>query len=438
MFIDYIISLPQNRVLFSINGNEVDVARLINIVKVRRNKLSILEGQSVAISSDIPLECIYNLVTLDGLALEILLLPSSLSLDERTILCERVGCNFILVGDRIQSLKESKINSTTSNVQSKWILATSGTTGTPKLISHSFETLSCSVKNDVKKGASYTWGLMYDPCRFAGIQVVLQSLLSGSTLVLPEKMSYEYCMKSILNGNVNAISATPSYWRKLLMDARFELLAMKQVSLGGEIVDQPLLDHLKQIFPGARIVHIYASTEAGVGFAVSDMKAGFPSEWLSSGIKGVFLKIDSENHLLVKPRKIAEGDEIASRMKSEGFLDTGDLVEIKNDRVCFVGRASGAINVGGNKVHPEEVENVIREIPGILEVRVYGKKNPFMGQLVVAELMVANKDNLTSLIKEVKKYCSERLEPYKVPALLNIVEKIEHSHASKIDRKIHS
>src|SRR5690606_28394717 len=85
----------------------------------------------------------------------------------------------------------------------------------------------------------------------------------------------------MLQHSVNAVSATPSLWRQLMMTAQLSTLPLQQITLGGEIADQPLLDTLAALFPTARLLHIYASTEAGVGFAVADKRAGFPASWLN-------------------------------------------------------------------------------------------------------------------------------------------------------------
>ncbi len=121
---------------------------------------------------------------------------------------------------------------------------------------------------------------------------------------------------------------------------------------------------------------------------------------------------------------------------SDGFIDSGDLVAMRNERVLFLGRDSGAINVGGNKVVPEEVEAVIREVDGVGEVLVKPKGSGVMGQLVTAEIQPRTPDtDRAALKKEIMSHCRARLEKYKVPALIRFVTEIEHNPTGKISRK---
>ena len=76
---------------------------------------------------------------------------------------------------------------------------------------------------------------------------------------------------------VTHISGTPSHWRKLLMSGSASNFSPRYVRLSGEIADQAVLDGLSAAFPAASIGHAYASTEAGVGFAVNDGLEGFPA-----------------------------------------------------------------------------------------------------------------------------------------------------------------
>jgi acyl-CoA synthetase (AMP-forming)/AMP-acid ligase II len=180
------------------------------------------------------------------------------------------------------------------------------------------------------------------------------------------------------------------------------------------------LDALAVRFPAARISHIYASTEFGVGFSVTDCQEGFPASWLR-GVHAIG-KLDPENREL-------------SLRKGDKWFATGDEVEEHNDRIFFCGRLNGSINVGGNKVMPEEVEQVILQYPGVLLASVSGQKSSVMGNLVQAEI-VAHLDESTSqdFRKGLMDYCRKSLATYKVPAFIKIVDDITLSSSGKIVR----
>ena len=160
------------------------------------------------------------------------------------------------------------------------------------------------------------------------------------------------------------------------------------VRLSGEIIDQGILHSLRAFYKNATIVHAFASTEAGVGFDVRDGLAGFPAEVASQPSNGVEIKIE-DGSLRIRSKRTAArylgNDSLAIK---DGFVDTGDLVELRGDRYYFVGRRDGVINVGGAKVHPEEIEAVLNQHPRVQMSMVKARKNPITGAIVAAEVVI--------------------------------------------------
>jgi hypothetical protein len=115
------------------------------------------------------------------------------------------------------------------------------------------------------------------------------------------------------------------------MTGELKGLQLRQITLGGEPADQTVLSALALAFPSARVAHIYASTEAGVGFSVTDGQAGFPQEYLQAGVGGNQLAMSELGNLLIKPEKhvptYADGDVLVD---NNGYINTGDLVELRN------------------------------------------------------------------------------------------------------------
>ncbi len=321
----------------------------------------------------------------------------------------------------------------------RWVLATSGTTAAPKLVGHTLASLTRSTRTDVARGAGLRWGLLYDPTRYAGLQVVLQALLGGSTLLapplaapLPERVS------ALARDGCTHLSATPTLWRRVLMTPASASLPLRQITLGGEIADQALLDRLSATFPEARVAHIFASTEAGVGFSVTDGKAGFPRRYLEEPPRGVALRV-REGRLFVKNTRVLGaylGEEDSTFRDAEGFVDTGDAVEVRGDRVLFLGRASGVINVGGQKVHPERVEAVLLAHPGVAAVRVGQRRSPITGALVTAEVTPAPGAAAGALKRELRAHCAALLAPHERPALVRLSGALRMSPAGKLVREV--
>ena len=155
-------------------------------------------------------------------------------------------------------------------------------------------------------------------------------------------------------------------------------IAPRYVRLSGEIADQAILDNLRGAYPRAAIAHAFASTEAGVGFEVDDGRAGFPASLIGRADGDVEMKVE-DGSLRIRSARTAVALSRASRRSltdEDGFVDTGDMVELRGDRYYFVGRRGGIINVGGLKVHPEEVEAVINRHPDVQMSLVRGAPQP--------------------------------------------------------------
>jgi acyl-coenzyme A synthetase/AMP-(fatty) acid ligase len=384
-------------------------------------------------------------MALDGAARQLLLLPADTAPSQAQDFARRAGST-LWAGDAAAELPTcvrlqagTPLTAQVPDIEdTHWILVTSGTTGTPKLVPHRLVSLGATARTDSGQGARFRWGLVYDPARFAGLQVVLQALLGGSSLaLLPASASFDERMELFADSGVNALSATPTLWRKLLMSSQAKRLSLKLATLGGEIADQTVLSAVQAAFPQARVRHVYASTEAGVGFSVADGLEGFPSAWLHSPPRGVELKV-ADGELLVRSTRTAAAYHEGHSLRDEaGWVATGDRVEDDGARVRFAGRINGAINVGGNKVFPESVERVLLSCRGVSGARVGARKNSFSGALV--EALVVPAPGLAgdaTLRQALLNACRAQLPRHAVPALIKFVAELSTTSSGKQDRSL--
>lgn len=397
-----------------------------------------IDGQSVTLRCRDIATYVEALTALDGWASRILLLDDGFAPDLIGKFEESLAIGFrITTGRKGLDIEPLEHHNPTVAAGTEWVIPTSGTTGEPKLIAHSFPSLTRTVKSPNGASSKLRWGLLYNPTRFAGLQVILQAIGGGSGLVVPDHPAdLENSVPLLRENGCNALSATPSLWRKLAFSGLLEILDLKVVTLGGEAADQKILDTLRRHYPDATIRHIYASTEAGVGFSVSDGKVGFPADYLQNPPPGVELKLGGDGILMLRT---AQRDQRmlsneSPLMDDEGWVSSGDLVEIREDRCHFLGRMNGAINVGGQKVHPSEVENVLMEIPGVRAARVFGKPNPVLGALVAAEIVAEPGTDQAALRARIMERCQLHLQRYKTPALISFKEDFELTSAGKMKR----
>ena len=443
---------PEEVIWIDSQSNPICLSDVQNFKNVNRSLLTRATNQNIAILLDNSAYISQLLFALDGVCKRLFIVPKDISPALLPELLSIAQINLLVTDKQVEALDENiEIATINQDAQSdlitadklrpletEWIIATSGTTGVPKLLVHSLAELSGSVKRNTAKGQEFTWGLMYDLSKYAGLQVYLQSLLGGSCLLIPDQqLSLDKQIAFLAKNKCNALSATPTLWRKILMSPHSRKLALRQITLGGEIVDQSILNALDKHFANAKIAHIYASTEAGVGFSVTDKLAGFPEDFLTDGPQNVSLKV-VDNRLFIKSEKTASRQLNNPGLKDyDDYVDTGDMLSYHNNRYFFLGRASGLINVGGNKVHPEEVEQHLLSHEAVKMAYVYAKTSHLMGSLVACDLVIddSSEKDSQALKKQIRTFCSQSMPQWKVPALIKFVDNIDVSLSGKQVRK---
>ncbi|MGH6681638.1 MAG: ANL family adenylate-forming protein, partial [Bradyrhizobium sp.] len=324
---------------------------------------------------------------------------------------------------------------------SEWLMLTSGTSGVPKIVGHTLEGLSGAIMaSGPAGGTGAVWATFYDIRRYGGLQILLRTVIGGGSLVLSEPgEAVADHVARLAAGGVTHISGTPSHWRKLLMSGAAATFSPRYVRLSGEIADQAVLDALALAFPGASIGHAYASTEAGVGFAVNDGREGFPASVIGGNRDGVEMKVE-DGSLRVRSKRTAHayiGRRAAPLADADGFVDTGDMIELRGDRYHFVGRRGGIINIGGLKVHPEEIEAVINAQAEVRMSRARSRKSPITGAIVVADVVLAEGTDAgrhEAIRKDILNQCKAALAAHKVPAVIRFVEQLDVTAAGKLAR----
>jgi acyl-CoA synthetase (AMP-forming)/AMP-acid ligase II len=322
----------------------------------------------------------------------------------------------------------------------EWILLTSGTTGQPKLVVHSVMSLAGALPRQAPSGRRMVWSTFYDIRRYGGLQIYLRAVISGTELVLSNAAEpvHDFLARAAAAG-VTHISGTPSHWRRALMSGDTGLINPEYVRLSGEVADQTVLDSLQTAFPQARIAHAFASTEAGVAFDVNDGLAGFPAKFVNEPNGAIDLKVQDGTLWIRSARTAAQYLGAAPVLAgADRYIDTGDMVELQGDRYFFRGRKGGIINVGGLKVHPEEVESVLNADPRVRMSLVKSKRNPITGAVIVADVVLkdapADDGAADKLKEELLEACRMSLAKHKVPALLRLVPKLELTAAGKLVR----
>lgn len=316
--------------------------------------------------------------------------------------------------DLIHAIREST---------SRITIFTSGTTGQPKKVTHSYASLSRAVRRGDKYSGNI-WGFAYNPTHMAGLQVFFQALENKNELVNIFNQSRISIYASIRENNITHISATPTFYR-LLLPVEDSFHSVRRITLGGEKSGESLYRAIHQIFPEAKITNVYASTEAGTLFASKGSDFIFPKDNLKD-----FKVIDGE--LYIHKSLLGESDSL----KLDGdFYPTGDLIEWVNEAeglFRFKSRKNELINVGGYKVNPQDVEDAIRDISGISDVQVFGKANSVLGNVLCAKVVKEYNSDITE--PDIKKQLSVRLQDFKIPRIIRFVDSIDVTRTGKLKR----
>lgn len=416
-----------------------------------------LSGRCVLVATTSQLIAASALIELDGLARRIVVCPPDISLEHLPYVMDTAAVD-VIVSDRAMHNFGGKrplifspcsrtivprVISGSSRHKTEWILLTSGTTGAPKLVVHTLESLAGAiVKPAEQPGKPVVWSTFYDVRRYGGLQILLRAVLTGASLVLSDAREpiQTFLARAAAHG-VTHISGTPSHWRRVLMSSCAQLIEPEYIRLSGEIADQAILNSLRAVYPHARIVHAFASTEAGVAFEVTDGLAGFPTSIVEQS-KSVEMKVE-DGSLRIRSNRNAScylGQGAPQLKASDGFIDSGDMLELRNGRYYFSGRRDGVINIGGLKVHPEEIESVINRHPAVWASLVRTKKNPITGALVVADVVLQHgsqnpKRNRREMQDDILMLCRESLSSYKIPAAINFISDLSVSESGKVLRR---
>ena len=302
------------------------------------------------------------------------------------------------------------------------ILFSSGSTGKPKAMIHDLDNLINSYKERKNKKLVFLVFLMFD--HIGGLNTMLNCISMGATLVLPASRDPEIICKLIEVNKINILPASPTFLNMILMSEVYKkhnLSSLKLVTYGTEPMPESLLLKLKSILPSAKFLQTFGTSETGI------------MQVKSKSSSSTLLKFDDPN----TEHKIVNG-ELWIRSKTQvlgylnysmdGFTDDGwfmtnDLVKVEGDYIKILGRKSDIINVGGEKVHPAEIESIILELDNVAEVTVFGEKNSIMGNIVCAKVKLVKEEDKKEFKLRLKSYCSQKMQSFKVPVRIVIDQK---------------
>lgn len=314
------------------------------------------------------------------------------------------------------------------------IVFTSGSTGKPKGILHDCERVIRKFVVE-RRGWRTVLFLMMD--HFGGFNTLLSAFAYGGVGICVPKRTPDAICRTIEQSRATLLPTTPTFLNLLIASGSykdFDLSSIKLITYGTEVMPEVTLQKIKVIFPNARLKQTYGLSELGV---LRSKSQSDDSPWVKIGGEGFEVKV-ADNVLWVRSEANMVGYLNAPNpFDEEGWMCTGDQVEVRGEYMRILGRKSEVINVGGQKVFPVEVETVLLEADNIREVTAYGSSHALMGQVVHARVSLYTPEDPIALSERLRKFCLERMARYKVPIRFTIVsENEQHSERFKKVRRI--
>jgi long-chain acyl-CoA synthetase len=308
------------------------------------------------------------------------------------------------------------------------MLFSSGSSGPPKAALHDLEPLFEKFKTP--RPAMRTAGfLLFD--HIGGLNTLWHVLSNGGLFACLPDRSSDAVAEEIALHHLELLPTSPTFINLLLVSGaldRHDLQSLQVITYGTEPMPETTLRRIHAALPEVQLRQTYGLSELGILRAKSEDSG---SLWVRIGGEGYETRI-VDGVLHIKARSAMLGYlNAAAPFDSEGWFNTNDLVEVRGDYFRILGRVSDVVNVGGQKVHPSEVESVVLEMPEIAQVAVVGESNALLGQILVARIVAADADVAADLRSKVRAHCRARLPAFKVPAKVIVVDEPLHSQRFK-------
>lgn len=308
------------------------------------------------------------------------------------------------------------------------VLFSSGSTGKPKGILHDFNRVADKFRQPRKAITAIPF-LMLD--HFGGINTILAITASLGHVVTVRNRSVASICAAIQKYRVELLPTTPSFLTLLMTSKLFhdyDLGSLKRITYGTEVMPQTTLDRLRDAFPQVEMQQTYGLSEVGV---LSSKSRPDGSLWVKIGGQGFQTKVVNEILWIKSEYAMIGYLNAPSEFDADGWFNTQDRVEVDGEYFRILGRATDLINVGGQKVYPAEIEDVILGLDNILDVAVYAEPHPLLGQIVVAKVAVERSEDAASLKLRIRKACLAALTPFKAPTKVVLADSALYSSRQK-------
>jgi len=313
------------------------------------------------------------------------------------------------------------------------VLFSSGSTGKSKASVHDVTGILEKFKVKRHRLRTITF-LLYD--HIGGFNTLLYTLSNAGLIVTLRDRSPDSVLSAVEKHRVELLPTSPTFINLILLSEaykRHDISSLKIVTYGTEPMPESTLKRFNHLFPNIKLLQTYGLSEVGI---LRSKSKSSDSLWMKIGGDGFETRVvDGMLEIKAKSAMLGYLNE-ANPFTEDGWFKTGDKVSVDGEYVKFLGRKSEIINVGGQKVYPQEVENVILEMDNVAEATVCGEKNPILGNIVCANVRLQNNENKKKFSNRLKIFCTEKLKSYMIPVKVKIDSKKQYNERHKKIRTI--
>jgi acyl-CoA synthetase (AMP-forming)/AMP-acid ligase II len=304
------------------------------------------------------------------------------------------------------------------------VLFSSGSTGRSKAAVHDLLPILDKFRVRRHTARAITF-LLFD--HIGGVNTMLYQLSNGGCIVTVQDRNPDRVLDAVARHRVELLPASPTFLNLVLLsDAlrQHDLSGLKTVTYGTEPMPESTLARLHAALPHVRLQQTYGLSELGI---LRSKSRSSDSLWVKIGGEGFETRI-VDGVLQIRARSAMLGYLNApSPFTADGWFDTKDLVEQDGEYIRFLGRVSEVINVGGEKVYPAEVESVIQELEGVAQATVYGERNPIVGNVPCATVVLRGDEEPRAFVRRLKQHLAGRLPKFKIPIRIDVSTEAQHS-----------
>jgi long-chain acyl-CoA synthetase len=312
------------------------------------------------------------------------------------------------------------------------VLFSSGSTGKNKAALHNFEFLLDKFKVQRQKLCTLTF-LLLD--HIGGINTLFYTLSNGGSVVSVRSRDPEEICRVIDKYKVQLLPTSPTFLNLLLISEaykRFDLTSLSLITYGTEVMPESTLQRLNEVLPNVKLQQTYGLSELGI---LRSKSKSNDSLWVKVGGEGFDTKI-VDGILWIKAHSAMLGYLNApSPFDEEGWMNTGDMVEVDGEYIRILGRKSEMINVGGQKVYPSEVESVLLQMEHVKDVVVFGEPNPITGHIVSTRINLDQPEDPREFRKRMYAFCRTRLASFKIPVKIELTNEQQYNERFKRMRR---